>query len=233
KPKAIRDHFLFAITADTHDAGPIFKQMIESINHDAPSFLILAGDFVKHGRKRGYRAFLDQISALKVPVYAATGFQELTGGGEKISRKLFGPYHYSFVHQNSLFIIIDTFSLPKNDDYLAWLADEVKKGEKSQNIFLITYAAPLNDKRFTEIMARSHIRTVYAVKAIGEYLPVIKGVPYVLLEQRSGEPFFYRVITVKGRTTVEQNFPIIPGHLTIIDKVSLAIDNLETKIMPH
>jgi hypothetical protein len=81
-------------------------------------------------------------------------------------------------------------------------------------------------------MAQSHIRTVYAVKAIGEYLPVIQGVPYVLLEQRSGEPFFYRVVTVKGRTTVEQNVPVIP-NLTIIDKASLAIDNLVTRIMSH
>jgi membrane protein DedA with SNARE-associated domain len=233
KSRATRDHFLFAITADTHDAGPIFTQMIESINHDAPSFLILAGDFVKHGRKRGYRTFLDQISRLTVPVYTATGFQELSAGGEKISRKLFGPYHYSFVYQNSMFIIIDTFSLPKNDDYLAWLAEEVKKGEKSQNIFLITYSVPLNDKRFTEIMSRSHIRTVYAVKAIGEYLPVIQGVPYVLLEQRSGQPFFYKVVTVKGRMIFEENVPVIPEHLTIVDKASLAIDNLATKIMSH
>ncbi len=233
KPKMTRDHFVFAITADTHDAGPIFTRMIESINGDSPSFLILAGDFVKHGRKRGYRAFLNQISLLKAPVYTATGFQELSGRGEKTSRKLFGPSHYSFVHQNSTFIILDTSRLPESDEDMAWLAGELKKGMRTRNIFLITYMAPLDDKRFTELIARSHVRTVYSVKTKGGFLPVIKGVHYDILEQKSGEPFFYKVVKVRGNTTSEEIVPVIRQHLTFIDKLSLAIDNLVSKVMAH
>jgi hypothetical protein len=33
--------------------------------------------------------------------------------------------------------------------------------------------------------------------------------------------------------TSEQNVPVMPEHLTIIDKASLAIDDLVTKIMLH
>lgn len=233
KPKMTRDSFVFAITADTHDAGPVFPQMIESINHDAPAFLILAGDFVKHGRKLGYRSFLNQISMLKVPLYTATGFQEISGRGEKTRRKLFGPSHYSVVHQNSMFIIFDTSRLPKSEEELAWLDRELKKGEQNQNIFLITYMAPLDDTRFTELTARSHVRTVYSVKTKGEYYPMIKGVRYDMLEQKSGEPFFYKIVTVRGNTTSEEIIPIVPGHLTVFDKMSLAIDNLVSKIMAY
>ncbi len=233
KPKASRDHFVFTITADTHDAGPVFKQMLESINSRAPSFLVLAGDFVKHGRKRGYRAFLDQLSALKVPVYTSTGFQELTGHGEAISRKLFGPSNYSFIHQNSTFIIFDTSKLSVNERDLAWLAKELRKGEQSQNIFLMTYAAPLDNLRFTQLMARYKVKTVYAVKVIGVYHPLINGVPYDILEQKSGNPFFYRVVDVKRSSLTAENIPIVPKRLTVIDRLSIAFDDLESKIVSH
>ncbi len=232
-PRMKRDNFAFAITADIHDAGSVFSQMIKAINHESPSFLVLAGDFVKHGRKRGYRAFLNQINMLNVPVYTATGLQELTGHGEKTVRKLFGPSHYSFIHENSLFIILDTSQLPVDEQELAWMGEKLKESSQNRNTFLITYSAPLDDRRFTDLMERFHVSTVYSVKTKGEYHPTIKGVTYEILEQKSDQPFFYKVVKVRGLTTSEQIVPIVPEDMTIIDKMSLAVDNLVSKIMAY
>ncbi len=117
------------------------------------------------------------------------------------------------------------------EEELVWLSGELNRGGRNENIFNITYTAPLDDGRFTELMAGSHVRTVYSVRTKGAYSPVIKGVNYDILEQKSGEPFFYKIITVRGNTTPEETVRVIPGHLTAIDKMLLELDNLVSKIM--
>lgn len=233
KPKSARDDFEFIITADTHDAGPVFTQMIESINSKAPAFVIHAGDFVKHGQKRGYKAFLHQLSALQIPFYTAIGLQELSGRGEAHGRKLFGPGNYSFIYQKSTFIVLDTSKLSLNEQEMEWLTEELKKGKESQNIFLITYAAPLDDQRFTQLMGRFKVKTVYTVKAVGNYHPVIRGVTYTILEQKSGQPFFYQIVHVKRNVIITENVPIIPERLTMIDKLSLEFDKIESYVISY
>ena len=233
KPKTVSDSFEFIITADTHDAGPIFNQMIESINSKAPAFVVHAGDFVKHGKRRGYKAFLNQLSSLKVPFYSSIGHQELSGRGEPLGRKLFGPGNYSFNYQNSTFIILDTSKMSLNEQQMEWLTEELKKAKESQNIFLITYAAPSDDQKFTQLIARFKVKAVYTVKNVPSHHPSIGGVIYSFLEQNAERPFFYQIVHVKGDVIITETVPIIPVPLSLLDKLSLEFDKLESNIISY
>lgn len=231
KPKAATNRFSFSVTGDTRDAGPIFDQLISSVNTANPSFLLHAGDLVKDGEKRRYRDFLDQVGALKVPLYTDIGSHELIDRGEPIYLQLFGPKNYDFNYQNSTFIILDTAKQSIKDVDFSWLAGELQKAEGSQNIFVITYTAPSESARFTSLMARFHVKTVYSVKTMGVYYPLQKGVRYELLGHQPEARYFYKLVKVNGNTITEQNVKIEPKGLSITDKIILAYEELKREIV--
>jgi hypothetical protein len=233
KPKFITDKFDFSITGDTRDAGPIFGQLLASVNARNPAFLIHAGDFVKDGEKRKYRAFLAETGVLEVPFYTAIGAHELIDEGEHIYRQLFGSQNYSFTYQNSKFIVFNTSRPTVGKGQLEWLAGELRNGEKKQNIFVITYAASLQSKGFTELMASPGVKAVYSVKAFSKYHPLRGNVRYSLLGHRPGKRYFYRVVHVKGGQISEEEVKIVPRGLTAIDRIVLAFEELKRRVTDY
>ncbi len=219
KPKVVTDHFDFTITGDTHESGPELNQLLNSINEADPAFLIHAGDLVIRGKKRGYKAILDQIDTLQVPFYAAIGVQELTNQGEPFFLQLFGPKNYSLTYQNSFFIFLDTSKITVNEGDLDWLEKELKKGEEYQNVFLVTYAAPLDNRRFTDLMETFNVKYVYSVIVNGPYPTVVPGVKYDVLEQTKEEVLFYKIVHVNGNSVSEDEVIVIPKKLTMIEKI--------------
>jgi membrane protein DedA with SNARE-associated domain len=231
KPRVVTDRFTFIVTADTHESGPLFKPLIQSINDKNPAFLIHAGDFVKYGKKRGYRMFLDEINALAVPLYTTLGSQELTNRGEPRALKLFGPKNYSFTHQNSKFIILNTSQLVIQGQDLDWLEKELNNNETAENIFLITYSAPVSSKRFIDFMAKYRVKAVYSVLTMGTYAAVIKHVRYEVLEQKPDNPYFYKIITVDGSTVKEETVKLLPHGLSLFDKMELSYEDIKRNII--
>lgn len=229
RPKMTTEQFDFAVTGDTRDAGPIFNQLLDSVNARNPAFLIHAGDFVKDGEKRKYRAFLDQIGVLRAPLFTAIGTHELLDRGERLYSELFGPKNYSFSYQNSKFLIFNTSKASKEID-LAWLSKELKSSGTARNIFIITYAVPFDSERFTDLVANSKVKAVYSIRAIGTYYPLFKGVRYDLLEHQAEAPYSYRIVIVNGSEVSEEVVKIIPRGLTVIDKVILAFEELKREI---
>ncbi len=219
KPKLSKDHFDFAITGDTHEAGLRLNQLLDSINEGHPAFLIHAGDLVIQGKKRGYKAILDQIDRLQVPFYTAIGVQELTGRGEPIFLQLFGPKNSSFTYQNSFFVFLDTSRITVNESDLEWLEKELQKGEKSQNIFLVTYAAPLDNQRFTALMETFRVKIVYSVIVNSPHSTVVTGVKYDVLEQKKEEVLFYKIVHINGNSISEEEVTVVPKKLTMIEKL--------------
>jgi membrane protein DedA with SNARE-associated domain len=218
-PKVVTDHFYFTITGDTHESGTGLKQLFDSINDADPAFLIHAGDLVIRGKKRWYKAILDQIDTLQVPFYSAIGVQELTSKGEPIFLQLFGPKNYSLTYQNSFFIFFDTSKITVNESDLEWLEKELKKGEEYQNVFLVTYAAPLGNQRFTELMNTFNVKNVFSVIVNGPYPTTVTGVKYDILEQKKEDVLVYKIVYVNGNSVSEKIITVIPKKLTMIEKI--------------
>lgn len=230
KPKVTTSHFNFSVTGDTRDAGPILSQLIASINEAGPAFLLHAGDFVKDGEKRKYRSFVDQMGALKAPLYTAIGSHELLDRGESNYTQLFGPKNYSFSYQNSTFIILDTSRLSFKEIDFNWLTSKLKKASGSQNIFVITYAVPFESERFINLMALSNVKAVYSIKSIGTHHSVIRGVKYSLLEHRPKARYFYKLVKVDGGNFSDEDIKITPRGLTIFDKIILDFEELKREV---
>lgn len=220
KPKVVTDHFDFAITGDTHESGVGLNQLFESINEADPAFLIHAGDLVVQGRKRGYKAILDQIITLQVPFYSAIGVQELTSNGEPIFLQLFGPKNNSLTYQNTFFIFFDTSKITVNESDLDWLEKELIKGEEYQNVFIVTYAAPLDSRRFTDLMETFKVKYVYSVIVNQPYRTMVTDVKYDALEQKNEKILLYKIVHVNGKDVSEEDVTVIPKKLTTIEKIS-------------
>ncbi|MCL4499008.1 MAG: VTT domain-containing protein [Chloroflexi bacterium] len=226
-PKVSSERFDFAITSDTRDSGPIFSQLVDSVNRQNPAFVVNAGDFVKDGEKRKYRAFLSQASALRAPFYTSIGDHEVLDRGETAYSKLFGPRNYSFTYQGSTFIFLDTAT--RKADF-GWLEGELKKAEGSKFVFLVTYAAPFDSEQFIDLVANSRVKTVYSVKVTGEYREEVKGVHCELLKHDPEAKYFYRLVHVNGDSVREDTIEITPRNLTAWDRISLAFEELKQEV---
>lgn len=155
---------------------------------------------------------------------------KFTGRGEPIYLRLFGPGNYSFICKNSKFIILNTSRLSITEGDLEWLSMELKKNRTVPNTFLLTYATPLESERFTDLMSRFKVKTVYSVKVLGIYRPFIKGTRYDILEQKPQEPYFYKIVHVEGRKISEEDVKIIPQRLTILDRMGLIFEKMKRMI---
>jgi len=233
EPKPAADRFGFAVIGDTRDSGPIFGQIVASINRDAPDFVVGAGDLVKDGEKRQYRTLLDTVAALKAPLYTALGAHELRDGGGPRYRRLFGPGNYVVTHQKSALIILDTSDGSINDNEFFWLSRQLAAARRARSIFLATYTAPTWSKRFTDLLARGKVQAVFAVRA-GKSRPGrslrVKGVRYEFLEHQPGSKYFYVRVGVTGARVTERAVTITPKGLTLLDRLILALEELKRRL---
>lgn len=215
-PKAQTGQYYFTVTGDTRDAGMIFPKLLDSINGKPSAFMIHAGDFVKDGEKRKYRSFLDQVGSLKEPLYTGIGEHETIDRGKPLYKELFGPENHSFTYQNSRFIFLDTSDQPPDLD---WLAKELIQSKGSQNIFLITYEAPLDSSQFVDLVTSAGVKAVYSIKAAGNYQPAIKGTNFELFEHGPEDRYFYTLVHVSGNSISEDKITIDPSDLSFLDRI--------------
>lgn len=223
--------FDFAAAGDTRDAGPLFPQIISSVDGHNPAFLLHAGDFVKDGEKKKYLAFLDQSSGLQVPLYTALGAHEVLDRGEPVYRKLFGPPNYTFSDGNATFIVLDSSKESTAPISFGWLASQLGRARPSANIFVLTYATPFDSTEFTALMTKAHVKAVFSVKATGPYSPLLGGVRYDLLEHEPGKGYAYRLVHVSGRTVTDRGVQIVPRGLGVVDKIVLFLEDLKRRIL--
>ena len=156
---------------------PPFKDKIGLIKNDSSiAFGVLTGDMVYDATSEKEWDELDaDIAAMNKTVYFAPGNHDIGNSKKRaLFTKRYGPSYQSFVHNDDLFIILDTNLDPANisGDQLTWLKDEVQtRAKASRNIFVFFHHvlwwqkdnryknSPLNSKKgrkenndfFTEI----------------------------------------------------------------------------------
>ena len=229
-PRVTTKRFDFAVAGDTRDAGPVFDQLVSAVNSKRPAFVIHAGDFVKDGEKRKYRGFLDQIAALREPIFTAVGVHELLDKGGPTYGKLFGPRNYSFAYQGSTFVILDTSKESIKDVDLGWLEGELRKAKGSRNLFIVTYAIPFGSNRFDELLAEFNVKAVYAVKTMGGEHPPATRAELQLLEHQPQARYLYKLVTVDQNKLSDVDIKITPRGLSFVQKVMLRAEELKREI---
>ncbi len=121
------EKFTFAILGDKTNGGefnwPIFDRAVEEINLLQPDFVIMIGDMIQGVTtdtvfiNQMWREFRSHAENLDVPLYVLPGNHDISNEvmydywNEKI-----GLRYYSFVHNNSLFILLNSEEYKKGKD---------------------------------------------------------------------------------------------------------------------
>ncbi len=120
---------------------PPFKEKLDLIKNDPSiAFGVLTGDMVYDGSLKEWEELDADIAYMGKTVYFAPGNHDI---GNTKKRKTFteryGPSYRSFMHNNDLFIVLDTNLEPADvsKNQLKWLKGEIAdKADSSRNIFV-------------------------------------------------------------------------------------------------
>lgn len=200
---AVPQDFTIAIFGDCQGAGSpftslrptyfVFNRIIEDINSKAPLFSIILGDIVSSGRWHHLRRFVQQLTALKTPVYLVIGNHDAKYNGRRWFTHFFGQTYYSFTVGNNAFLFLDNAAGSLDPEQWRWLQEIITHYEH-KSIFVFMHQ-PVFDPRPRHDYAMSHKKqaaqlvelfTRYQVKAVfsshlhGFYSAIQNGVSYYI-----------------------------------------------------
>jgi len=146
------ESFTFAVIGDNQPRGvfgqpEVLKKIVSEINRSGVDFTVHLGDKISGNRdadvvRKQYEEFLGVIKKLRGTIYYTVGNHEIEGvkENEVIHKNLFGPLHRAFIHNDCLFIILNTESVGNEGaiagEQLSWLEDELEKGKDCRYIFV-------------------------------------------------------------------------------------------------
>lgn len=140
--------------ADTIDSTKI-DAAVKKINILDPDFLVITGDMTCNMRDIGMEeinAFKKSMSKLTVPVHYVPGNHDIISTNAdriKIYTDIYGRDYYKFIHNNSLFVIMDTNRLLPNDGDNPF--------EKVQRYWLESNLSVNKNKQYNHVFVFTHI----------------------------------------------------------------------------
>ena len=160
--------FSFAVFGDNKNSIKTFNNLIARLNKDNILFAIDVGDLVYDGEKEKFRFFIDQIQKLNKPLLTVVGNHEIKEKGRANYYELFGRFYYSFIVDNSYFIILDDANKENLDAWqLDWLKNELKKGQHYKNRFIFMHV-PLYDPRKGEYKTGHSLKDLNFIKPLNK-----------------------------------------------------------------
>lgn len=138
------DSFSFAVLGNIRNSIDIFeRKIIKKINKDPDiSFVISTGNAVLNGSEDKYRILNRSLEKLNVPIILGVGENEVSRNGDEKFYNHFGPFYFSFEHNGSYFIFLDTTGKSSFKWQMAWLENELDYAENLTNIFLFMNDVP-------------------------------------------------------------------------------------------
>ena len=137
-------NFSFVVLGNIRNSIDIFeRKIIQKINNDSEiGFVISIGNAVLNGSEDKYRILNRSLEKLNVPVILGVGDNEVSRNGDEKFYRHFGPFYFSFEHNGSYFIFLDTTGKTSYQWQMAWLENELKNMYKADNIFVFMNSVP-------------------------------------------------------------------------------------------
>ncbi len=136
--------FKVALLADPHYHFGKLEDAVEHINKDPDYvFAIVAGDLTENGLLQEYVYFHETMSRLRIPYLAVIGNHDYLANGERVFCQMYGPLNYSFVFNNTRFVLFDnnTIESAKEPDF-AWVADQLVNNGEVNHVIPISHVPP-------------------------------------------------------------------------------------------
>jgi len=175
-----REQFQFAVVSDRtggHRAG-VFSRAVEQINLMQPEFVVSVGDLIE-----GYSANVDRVTKewqefdgytqrLQMPFFYIPGNHDLSNPSmAKVWEGRFGRRYFSFVYQNTLFLLLCSEDPPGSNSISA-----------EQHAFIKKTLAETPDVKWTVVALHKPIWTATNLETNGwlEVERMLSGRPYTV-----------------------------------------------------
>ena len=160
-----KDTLVIIAMGDTQRFYDEVEDFVSSANKHPADFVILNGDITDFGVKDEYLWVHDIMRKLNKPYVAVIGNHDLSGNGEKIYRKMYGPLNNAFVVNGYKFILLNTnsreYEFNGRVPDLTWLENELSVNGFQQAV-VASHVPPFDDDfdsflepRYAEILEES------------------------------------------------------------------------------
>jgi 3',5'-cyclic-AMP phosphodiesterase len=134
--------YTFVVSGDNRDGNSVLRKILKRAQDYQPRFMLHTGDFVPHGRKQEYLAFLKILQTASFPVLVAIGNHDALEQGRKWYKQFLGPQDFVFDYGPDRFVLLDNASKSLSKTQLAWL-DRVLSEPKRYR-FVVMHHPPQN-----------------------------------------------------------------------------------------
>ena len=138
---------------------------VRSANKQNVDFVFLNGDISDFGLKDEFEWVHDLMSRLDVPYVAIVGNHDLSGNGEKVFKKMYGPLNNSFIVKRHKFVLLNTNSREYNFNGkipdIALLKDELQDDPSYDYATVVSHISPL-DLDFDPDLSEAYIDALRA-----------------------------------------------------------------------
>jgi 3',5'-cyclic AMP phosphodiesterase CpdA len=160
-----KDTLVIIAMGDTQRFYDEVEDFVRSANKHPADFVILNGDITDFGVKDEYLWVHDIMRKLNKPYVAVVGNHDLSGNGEKIYKKMYGPLNNAFIVNGYKFILLNTnsreYEFNGRVPDLTWLENELSANDFQQAV-VASHVPPFDDDfdsflepRYAEILEES------------------------------------------------------------------------------
>jgi len=135
--------YTFAVAGDLLGDGDLVYRLVEEVSLTASEFLVLLGNLSAGEEPRDDLARVARILAtLPIPVYATVGYEDISDGGDRVFRELFGPTDVAFLHKQVRFLLLDSADAVLVTTQFDWIAAQL--GQEQAGSLLFTSTPPFD-----------------------------------------------------------------------------------------
>ena len=157
--------FKVALLSDPHYHYAKLEDAIAHINKDPGYvFVIVAGDITENGLKQEFVFFHETMARLKIPYLTVIGNHDYLSNGEAVYQQMYGDYNYSFVFDNSKFVLFDNNTIEsKKEPDLEWFARELVNDGGYDHVIPFAHIPPYDvqmeryHKKYHELIVKNKI----------------------------------------------------------------------------
>lgn len=136
---------------------------VKSANKQRADFVLLNGDITDFGIKDEYEWIHDIMRKLKMPYVAVIGNHDLSGNGETLFKKIYGPLNNSFVVKRHKFILLNTNSREYHFNGrvpdIHWLQEQLTTDETFDHATVVSHIPPY-DSDFDPSLEEAYVRSI-------------------------------------------------------------------------
>lgn len=136
------NNFTFGIVGDLHGNTDFLKKIIDKLEQNNDSFLILLGDLTDKGTEEEMTSIKNCLNNWYKKTLFVIGNHDIYGDGWNHYKRIFGPTHYLFSVGNSAFIVLDTADASLGYTASEWFL-ETLKSLNATNIFVVSHVMPV------------------------------------------------------------------------------------------